>query len=87
MIELKRTNSRGHMDLPAIRYAAMVSQMTFEQAVEAHQRWLDASERVRVGRPSAQGSATARLELDVSSQTAGAAAASSAASGRATNSE
>lgn len=36
VIELKRTEDGGHMELQALRYAAMVSEMTFEQAVEAH---------------------------------------------------
>jgi len=35
VIELKRTEDGGHMELQAIRYAAMVSTMTFEQAVRA----------------------------------------------------
>ena len=33
VIELKRTESGGHMELQALRYAAMVSTMTFEKAV------------------------------------------------------
>jgi len=36
VIELKRTTDAGHAELQAIRYAAMVSMMTFEKAVEAH---------------------------------------------------
>ncbi|HKS22506.1 MAG TPA: hypothetical protein VJZ76_06900 [Thermoanaerobaculia bacterium] len=36
VIELKRTEDGGHLDLQALRYAAMVSTMTFEQAVDAH---------------------------------------------------
>ena len=40
VVELKRTEDGGHMELQAIRYAAMVSTMTFEQAVEAHQNFL-----------------------------------------------
>ena len=39
VIELKRTEDGGHMDLQALRYAAMVDNMTFEQAVEAHQHY------------------------------------------------
>lgn len=35
VIELKRTEDGGHMDLQALRYAAMVSTMTFDQAVAA----------------------------------------------------
>jgi len=40
VIELKRTEDGGHMELQAIRYAAMVSAMTFEKAVTAHARFL-----------------------------------------------
>lgn len=41
VIELKRTEDGGHMELQAIRYAAMVSSMTFDQAVDAHRKYLD----------------------------------------------
>ena len=40
VIELKRDLDGAHMELQAIRYAAMVSAMTFEQAVAAHARFL-----------------------------------------------
>lgn len=40
VIELKRTEDGGHMELQAIRYAAMVSTMTFEQAVNAYGAYL-----------------------------------------------
>ncbi|MBE7464243.1 MAG: hypothetical protein HS116_12260 [Planctomycetes bacterium] len=40
VIELKRTEDGGHMELQAIRYAAMVSTMTFEQVVHAHNQHL-----------------------------------------------
>jgi hypothetical protein len=40
VIELKRTESGGHMDLQAIRYAAMVSSMDFEDVVAAYGRHL-----------------------------------------------
>src|SRR5947209_2199888 len=40
VIELKRTDDGGHMELQAIRYAAMVSTMTFEQATHAHGKYL-----------------------------------------------
>lgn len=36
VIELKRTDDGGHMELQALRYAAMVSTMTFDQVVDAH---------------------------------------------------
>lgn len=41
VIELKRDNEGGHMELQAVRYAAMVSNMTFQQAVDVFQRTLD----------------------------------------------
>lgn len=41
VVELKRTEDGGHMDLQALRYAAMVSTMTFEQIVEAFGSHLD----------------------------------------------
>lgn len=40
VIELKRTVDGGHMELQAIRYAAMLSTMTFEQLVRAYTRHL-----------------------------------------------
>ena len=40
VLELKRTEDGGHMDLQAIRYAAMVFKMTFVAAVEAHSSFL-----------------------------------------------
>ncbi len=43
VIELKRTEDGGHMDLQALRYAAMVSTMTFARAVEAHREYLKAT--------------------------------------------
>ena len=44
VVELKRTEDGGHMELQAIRYAAMVSHMTFDSAVRAHQSFLDDSQ-------------------------------------------
>lgn len=41
VIELKRDDDGGHMELQAIRYAAMVSTMTFARAVEFFQNFLD----------------------------------------------
>ncbi len=40
VIELKRTEDGGHMDLQAIRYAAMVSTLTFERVVEIFEKYL-----------------------------------------------
>lgn len=39
VVELKRTEDGGHMELQAIRYAAMISTMTFEQAVKVFDRY------------------------------------------------
>lgn len=55
VIELKRTEDGGHMELQALRYAAMVSTMRFEHAVSAHATYLrkrgdltdDAERRIR----------------------------------------
>ncbi len=40
VIELKRTQDGGHMELQAIRYAAMVANMTFSQASDAFKAYL-----------------------------------------------
>ncbi|PHM61886.1 membrane protein [Xenorhabdus ishibashii] len=40
VIELKRDDDGGHMELQAIRYAAMVSNLTWEQAVSAYREFL-----------------------------------------------
>jgi hypothetical protein len=52
VFELKRTADGGHLELQALRYAAMVSVMTFEDLVEHYERYLarlepDASEDAR----------------------------------------
>ena len=45
VIELKRTESGGHMELQALRYAAMVSTMTFEKAVDYYRDFLQKTGR------------------------------------------
>jgi hypothetical protein len=40
VIELKRTDDGGHMELQALRYAAMVSAMSFEEIVTAYEAHL-----------------------------------------------
>lgn len=45
VIELKRTNDGGHMELQAIRYAAMISAMTFARAVQIHSDYLAANDQ------------------------------------------
>lgn len=44
VVEIKRTEDGGHMELQAIRYAAMVSSMTLDQAIAAHARYLGGSD-------------------------------------------
>lgn len=56
VIELKRTEDGGHMELQALRYAAMVSAMTFDQAVEAY-RGVSRPSRAEQGRAGSAGSA------------------------------
>ena len=41
VIELKRGYTGEHMDLQAIRYAAMVANMTYEQAIDTYQEYLE----------------------------------------------
>src|SRR5439155_5361867 len=40
VVELKRNEDGGHMELQALRYAAMVSTLTFEKLIEAHAQYL-----------------------------------------------
>jgi hypothetical protein len=40
VIELKRTEDGGHMELQSIRYAAMVSKLTFERATDIFAKYL-----------------------------------------------
>ncbi|HEY5043373.1 MAG TPA: hypothetical protein VIK53_15385 [Verrucomicrobiae bacterium] len=41
VIELKRNETGGHMELQAVRYAAMVSTLTFEKATEIYRQFLE----------------------------------------------
>lgn len=41
VIELKRGYTGEHMDLQAIRYAAMVANMTYQQTVDTYQAYLE----------------------------------------------
>jgi len=41
VIELKRTDDGGHMELQALRYAAMISTMTFDKVVDAYAVYLE----------------------------------------------
>jgi hypothetical protein len=40
VFELKRTTDGGHVELQALRYAAMVSAMTFDELVQHYERYL-----------------------------------------------
>lgn len=40
VIELKRTTDGGHMELQAIRYAAMIANMTWDNAINAYENYL-----------------------------------------------
>jgi hypothetical protein len=40
VIEIKRTEEGGHMELQAIRYSAMISKMTFDKTVEVYKKYL-----------------------------------------------
>jgi hypothetical protein len=44
VVELKRTEDGGHMELQALRYAAMVSAMTFDQLVDTFSRYRNKSQ-------------------------------------------
>lgn len=50
VIELKRTEDGGHMELQALRYAAMISTLTFEQLVPHFQKYLDENDIERDAR-------------------------------------
>lgn len=52
VIELKRTTDSDLIDLQALRYAAMVSQMTFEEAVDTYKAYLSGREDATDARAS-----------------------------------
>ena len=41
VIELKRTDDGGHMELQALRYAAMISALTFSRLIEIYEGFSD----------------------------------------------
>jgi hypothetical protein len=47
VIELKRDETGAHMELQALRYAAMISTMTFNRTIEIHQKYLNMREIVK----------------------------------------
>jgi hypothetical protein len=54
VVELKRTEDGGHLELQALRYAAMVSAMTFEQLVDTYRRHLTVTDPVNAEGARAQ---------------------------------
>ena len=44
VIELKRTEDGGHMELQAVRYAAMVSTLTFDRLIDIYSDYIKANE-------------------------------------------
>ena len=70
VVELKRTDyTDTHMELQAVRYAALVANMTLEQAIDAHRAYLsrwdiegDAETRVRERLPGDDGDVTINSE-------------------------
>jgi hypothetical protein len=64
VIELKRTQTGGHMELQALRYAAMVSAMTFEQLVQAHESYLTRRSDLGIDPSGASDRLQAFLDLD-----------------------
>lgn len=57
VVELKRTEDGGHMELQALRYAAVISAMTFDQLVDTFARYRSKAT------PDNEGSKTAILEF------------------------
>lgn len=64
VIELKRTEEGGRMELQAIRYAAMVSTMTFDQAANIFEQYLIPRflQRIERARKSLRAGRGVRLE-------------------------
>lgn len=50
VIELKRSDDGGHMELQSLRYSAMVSAMTFDQVAAAHEHYLQHQDASRDAR-------------------------------------
>ncbi len=50
VVEIKRTEDGGYMELQALRYAAMVSGMTLDQAISAYARMLAADDAGAIAR-------------------------------------
>ena len=61
VVELKRGDTGQHMDLQAIRYAAMVANMTLQQTVDTFQVYLEKRANEPGGEPVEEDAAETRL--------------------------
>ena len=61
VVELKRGETGQHMDLQAIRYAAMVANMTFQQTVDTFQAYLEKRANELGGAPVEEDAAETRV--------------------------
>lgn len=61
VVELKRGDTGHQMDLQAVRYAAMVANMTFQQTVDAFQEYLEKRSNEPDGEPLEEAAAETRL--------------------------
>ena len=61
VVELKRGDTGQHMDLQAVRYAAMVASMTFQQTVDTFQDYLEKRASEPDGEPLEEDAAETRL--------------------------
>ena len=61
VVELKRGDTGQHMDLQAVRYAAMVANMTFQQAVDTFREYLEKRANEPDGEPLEEDAAETRL--------------------------
>ena len=61
VVELKRGDTGQHMDLRAVRYAAMVANMTFQQTVDTFQDYLEKRSNEPDGEPLEEDAAETRL--------------------------
>ena len=61
VVELKRGETGDHMDLQAIRYAAMVANMTFQQTVDTYQAYLEKRANEPGGVPVEEDAAETRV--------------------------
>ncbi len=66
VVELKRGDTGQHMDLQAIRYAAMVANMTLQQAVDTFQKYLEKRANEPESEPLEEDAAETRLREHLS---------------------